>query len=73
MKVTMARRGHVVSEAQEGEETLYVDIGGFSFSLMSYNDIKMPSDPKVFNDARGSIPVTTQRRFDVYPDVSAWD
>ncbi|KII88803.1 hypothetical protein PLICRDRAFT_54626 [Plicaturopsis crispa FD-325 SS-3] len=27
-------------------------------------------DPKVFNDTRAGIPVTTQRRFDVYPDVS---
>ncbi|KZT03441.1 carbon-nitrogen hydrolase [Laetiporus sulphureus 93-53] len=27
-------------------------------------------DPKTFEEARGGIPVTTQRRFDVYPDVS---
>jgi len=27
-------------------------------------------DPTVFNGARAGIPVTTQRRFDVYPDVS---
>jgi len=27
-------------------------------------------DAKVFNDARAGIPVTKQRRFDVYPDVS---
>ncbi|KAI0075798.1 carbon-nitrogen hydrolase [Panus rudis PR-1116 ss-1] len=27
-------------------------------------------DPKVFHDARTGIPVTTQRRFDVYPDIS---
>ncbi|RPD65790.1 carbon-nitrogen hydrolase [Lentinus tigrinus ALCF2SS1-7] len=27
-------------------------------------------DPKVFEEARAGIPVTTQRRFDVYPDVS---
>lgn len=27
-------------------------------------------DPKPFQDARAGIPVTTQRRFDVYPDVS---
>jgi len=31
-----------------------------------YTDI----DPKVFQEARAGIPVTTQRRFDVYPDVS---
>ncbi|KAF8831550.1 hypothetical protein HHX47_DHR1000470 [Lentinula edodes] len=28
------------------------------------------TDPVVFNEARGGIPVTKQRRFDVYPDVS---
>ncbi|KAL1743290.1 carbon-nitrogen hydrolase [Schizophyllum fasciatum] len=28
-------------------------------------------DPKAFHDARAGIPVNTQRRFDVYPDVSA--
>ncbi|KAI0060828.1 carbon-nitrogen hydrolase [Artomyces pyxidatus] len=27
-------------------------------------------DPKAFHEARAGIPVTTQRRFDVYPDVS---
>ncbi|EJD05658.1 carbon-nitrogen hydrolase [Fomitiporia mediterranea MF3/22] len=27
-------------------------------------------DPEVFQEARAGIPVTTQRRFDVYPDVS---
>ncbi|GJE97924.1 carbon-nitrogen hydrolase [Phanerochaete sordida] len=27
-------------------------------------------DPEVFHSARAGIPVTTQRRFDVYPDVS---
>lgn len=30
----------------------------------------MLTDPKVFEEARAGIPVTTQRRFDVYPDVS---
>ncbi|KAI0290498.1 carbon-nitrogen hydrolase [Russula brevipes] len=27
-------------------------------------------DPKIFDDARAGIPVTVQRRFDVYPDVN---
>ena len=27
-------------------------------------------DPVTFKEARAGIPVTTQRRFDVYPDVS---
>jgi omega-amidase len=28
-------------------------------------------DPKLFHGARAGIPVTVQRRFDVYPDVSS--
>jgi omega-amidase len=28
-------------------------------------------DPKFLEETRAGIPVTTQRRFDVYPDVSA--
>lgn len=32
--------------------------------------ISLSIDPKVFQDARAGIPVTTQRRFDVYSDVS---
>ncbi|KZV61869.1 carbon-nitrogen hydrolase [Peniophora sp. CONT] len=32
--------------------------------------IKARIDPEVFKSARAGIPVTTQRRFDVYPDVS---
>jgi omega-amidase len=27
-------------------------------------------DPAIFHSARAGIPVTRQRRFDVYPDVS---
>ncbi|KIJ69545.1 hypothetical protein HYDPIDRAFT_179322 [Hydnomerulius pinastri MD-312] len=32
--------------------------------------IHVTIDPETFHTARGGIPVTTQRRFDVYPDVS---
>ncbi|KAH7889817.1 carbon-nitrogen hydrolase [Phlebopus sp. FC_14] len=32
--------------------------------------IQVHIDPTTFNEARASIPVTTQRRFDVYSDVS---
>lgn len=36
------------------------------------NSVILPlPDPQVFEEARAGIPVTTQRRFDVYPDVSA--
>lgn len=39
---------------------------------MSWTEIYFTnfSDPQVFEEARAGIPVTTQRRFDVYPDVS---
>lgn len=65
------RRGKVLAEAQDGEETLYVDIGVSTTicSLISVNGSL--ADPKTFEDARSGIPVTQQRRFDVYPDVSA--
>lgn len=29
-----------------------------------------PTDPTAWHEARKGIPVTVQRRFDVYPDVS---
>ena len=29
-----------------------------------------PADPMAWHEARKGIPVTVQRRFDVYPDVS---
>jgi len=32
--------------------------------------IYAPIEPRRMEDARSGIPVTTQRRFDVYPDVS---
>ena len=40
------------------------DIRMLSLTRLSFEDTR------VFNDARAGIPVTTQRRFDVYPDVS---
>lgn len=47
--------------------------------LLSVNDLslctklvlKHSSDPEKLGEARSGIPVTTQRRFDVYPDISA--
>lgn len=46
--------GHVITEADIGEETLFVEL-----------------DPEVIKKTRAGIPITTQRRFDAYPDVSA--
>lgn len=62
-------RGKVLNEAQDGEEIIYADIGRYQyFFQMTY--VKQRADPKVFHEARTGIPVTTQRRFDVYADVS---
>jgi omega-amidase len=61
----------VIAEAGEGEEVIYADVGkcrnhedGFRPSYM------ISTDPQVLESARSGIPVTTQRRFDVYQDVA---
>ncbi|ODO11996.1 hypothetical protein I350_00780 [Cryptococcus amylolentus CBS 6273] len=50
--------GDVVVEAGHEPETLYADIGNVA-------------DPEQLATTRRNIPVTLQRRFDVYPDVAA--
>lgn len=61
--------GKVLTEAGEGEEIVYADIGEqnplCSILLLTF------ADPKTLEETRKGIPVTTQRRFDVYPDVSS--
>lgn len=64
-------RGVVLAEAEEKETIIYAHIG-----MIAYFNPRRPaqmlcSDKKAFDEARAGIPVTTQRRFDVYPDVSA--
>lgn len=60
----------MLSEAGHDEEITYTDIGTFpSFFPKLFSEFS-PSDPKVFEETRAWIPVTKQRRFDVYPDVS---
>ena len=63
-------RGHILTEATEDEQIVYANIGnenarGHGFSLINF----FP-DPQVLFDARSGIPVTTQRRFDVYKDIA---
>ncbi|KZP24879.1 carbon-nitrogen hydrolase [Athelia psychrophila] len=44
---------------------------GFSGAAEDETIIHVHIDPKTFHEARAGIPVTTQRRFDVYVDVAA--
>jgi hypothetical protein len=63
----------VLAEAGHEEEIVHVHIGNCTlFTYMSLTGIfhSVP-DPRAFEEARAGIPVTTQRRFDVYSDVSA--
>ena len=68
----MLCRGKVIAETAEQEDIVYAHIGEpgrTRFSNVEELTERM-TDPKVFDEARAGIPVTTQRRFDVYPDVS---
>jgi omega-amidase len=66
----MCNRGKILAEAAEGEQIIYADIGMRQVHLR-YRFLPHPLlDPQVMHDARRGIPVTTQRRFDVYKDVS---
>ncbi|KAF8652705.1 hypothetical protein AX16_004209 [Volvariella volvacea WC 439] len=61
--------GNVINEASEKEEIIYADIGKYSSVLEGRQVNQAAKDPGVFESARSGIPVTTQRRFDVYPDL----
>ncbi|RDB24030.1 Hydrolase C26A3.11 [Hypsizygus marmoreus] len=52
--------------------SMVVDPMGKVLTEASENEVIVYADiePQALQDARASIPVTTQRRFDVYPDVS---
>lgn len=64
----------MLAEAGHEEEIIHVHIGNsiFSHACEELKHLPLPwPDAQVFKEARAGIPVTTQRRFDVYPDVSA--
>lgn len=63
----------MLAEAGHEEEIIHVRIGNCSLvTHMPRTELFYTfPDPQVFEEARAGIPVTTQRRFDVYPDVSA--
>lgn len=65
-------RAKVLCEAADSEEIIYANIGELHFwsVFKSCSAEKFTKDPAVLESARAGIPVTTQRRFDVYRDVS---
>jgi omega-amidase len=63
-------RGATLAEAEHDETIVYAHIGTSSHELVVQPSDTVFTDPKPFTEARAGIPVTTQRRFDVYPDVS---
>ena len=69
-----ARRGKVLAEAGHDEDVIFVHIGKprnwVLYHTMWLTEVGNDTDPKAMEDARAGIPVTTQRRFEVYPDVS---
>lgn len=63
----------MLAEAGHEEEIIHVHIGNRIFPAQTQEMkcfVPFP-DPQLFEEARAGIPVTTQRRFDVYSDVSA--
>jgi len=63
-------RGHILTEATEAEQIVYADIGNENVRGPDFSLINLLPDPQVLLDARSGIPVTTQRRFDVYKDIA---
>lgn len=65
-------RGRIVAQLGEKEGTLYADIGRSRRIIMQRRGLILVrcTDMEEINKTRASIPVTVQRRFDVYPDVS---
>jgi len=64
-------RGKIVNEAAEAEGIIYAHIGRSPIIYFVFQAIQMETEPQTMKDTRSGIPVTTQRRFDVYPDVSS--
>lgn len=49
---------------------MVVLVGVLSCKICVLKLKRTDTDPEMMEDARSGIPVTRQRRFDVYPDVS---
>lgn len=57
--------GEVLDEADEHPATIYADIGAFVACRTA-----LTSDPEMLATTRRNLPVTVQRRFEVYPDIA---
>lgn len=72
--------GEILAEADENEATIYADIGKstpFPFfphlflpKKLCWTGTDKSKDIDMLEKTRSGIPVTVQRRFDVYPDVA---
>lgn len=63
----------MIAETEHDEDIVYARVGKYQDSQDSRRVGALTenmTDPKTFEEARAGIPVSTQRRFDVYPDVS---
>ena len=69
---TAKNSGKVLAEADIDEDIIYAQISKTYHYSSSFSGfiISRYLDPETFKQARSGIPVTVQRRFDVYPDVS---
>jgi hypothetical protein len=64
-------RAEILVEASETPDIVYGDVGEYYIASSGAHCNHDPLDPDFLNELRGMIPITTQRRFGVYPDVSA--
>lgn len=62
--------GKILGEADENEMILHANIGELNTGYLQSSDLTRILDPEPFQSVRAGIPVTRQRRFDVYPDVN---
>jgi len=54
----------------EDEQIVYAEIGNENVRGLDFALINFLPDPQALFEARSGIPVTTQRRFDVYKDIA---
>lgn len=65
----IANRGKVLVEADENEAILFAEVGECG-RLLSCRRALIATDVEMLATTRSNLPVTVQRRFDVYTDVA---